>query len=115
MSGDLYVGLVRFCPIKRAPHVDMAVGMLDRGYGIANTGWGTFWLVPDDDTDEFFNILNDCKGQHMIYVDGVLLYFLENVHTSSGKLVLKDNLASVPEAISEELVTWIAIQKAIIK
>ena len=64
----------------------------------------------------FFNILNDCKGQNMTYVDGVLLYFLVDVHTSSVKLVvLKDNLVSVPEAISKELDTWIAIQKAIIK
>ena len=50
-----------------------------------------------------FNILNDCKGQNMTYVDGVLLYFLEYVHTSSVKLVvLKDNLVSVPEAISKD-------------
>ena len=66
----------------------------------------------------FINILNNCKGQNMTYVDGVLLYFLEklNVHTSSVKLVvLKDNLVSVPEAISKELDTWIAIQKAIMK
>ena len=115
LSGDLSVGFVGFCPVKR---VDMAVGMLDRGYGIANTGWGasgwcrmmtrmivlTFWIIV--------------KVKIWHNVDGVLLYFLKklNVHTSSVKLVvLKDNLVCVPEAISKELDTWIAIQKAIIK
>ena len=53
LSGDLSAGFVGFCPVKRDPHVDMAVGMLDRGYGIANAGWGA-WLVPDDDMYDFF-------------------------------------------------------------
>ena len=74
LSGDLSVGFVGFCPVKKCRN---GCGNARPGYGIANTGWGSFWLVPDDDTDDFFNILNNCKGQNMTYVDGVLLYFLE--------------------------------------
>ena len=49
LSGDLSVGFVGFCPVKRAPHVGMAVGMLDRGtlwhcqYGMGNLLVGARW------------------------------------------------------------------------
>ena len=42
LSGDLSVGFVGFCPVKRVEHVDMAVGMLDtQGLWYCQYGMGS--------------------------------------------------------------------------